>query len=93
MPFSEKFRRWLKGSFDCKKCGREFHTMCFGLGEAICPNCYNGEQPFLYFDDSYWLNRVTAHLLNQRATQKEPHFYDPILIPQTSIPPAIELTE
>jgi hypothetical protein len=93
MPFSEKFRRWLKGSFDCKKCGGEFHTMCFGFGEAICPNCYNGEQPFLFFDNSYWLNRITAHLPNQRTPQTEPPSHDPTLIHPTSIPPAIEITK
>jgi hypothetical protein len=32
--------------------------MCFGFGTAICPGCYQGEQPFVFFDDSYWLNRL-----------------------------------
>ena len=67
--------------------------MCFGFGEAICPNCYNGEQPFLFFDDSYWLNRITAHLLNQRTPQPEPPSHDPTIIHPTSIPPAIEITK
>ena len=92
MPFFEKFRRWLKGSFFCKKCRREFHTMCFGFGEAICPDCYKGEQPFLFFDNSYLLNRITAHLLNQRTTQTDSPSYDPTLIHPTSVPTAIEIT-
>jgi len=59
--------RWLKGSFVCKKCGREFFTMCFGFGTSICPDCYRGEQPFMFFDNGYWLNRITTILLNHRA--------------------------
>jgi len=62
---AESFRKWLKGSFVCRKCNREFYTMCFGFGGAICPDCYDGEQPFLFFDPSYWLNRVTSRLINQ----------------------------
>ena len=46
--------------------------MCFGYGEAICPDCYDGEQSFLSFDNSYWLNRITAHLLNHRYPNGTP---------------------
>jgi len=91
-PF-ERFRRWLKGSFICRKCGGEFHTMCFGFGEAVCPDCYKGEQPFIFFDSSYWLNRVTAHLLNQGAPPSERASYDPELIGPDLMPPAIEVKE
>jgi hypothetical protein len=33
-------RKWLNGNFTCKKCGKEYNTMCFGFGETICPDCY-----------------------------------------------------
>jgi len=62
-----RFRRWLNGSFICRKCGREVCTMCFGYGETICPDCYAGEQPYLFFDDGYWLNRLMARLLSTEA--------------------------
>jgi hypothetical protein len=32
--------------------------MSFGYGEAICPNCYNGEEQFIFFDKNYVLNRI-----------------------------------
>jgi len=57
-------RKWLAGEFVCRKCGRLLHTMSFGFGEAICPDCYDGEQPFLFFDKSYLLNRLLILLLH-----------------------------
>jgi len=41
--------------------------MSFGFGTAICPDCYQGEQPFIFFDNGYWLNRITTILLNHGA--------------------------
>ena len=66
--------------------------MCFGYGEAICPDCYDGEQPFLFFDNSYWLNRIMARLLNHRASRLKPYSPDPILIQRNQIPHEIEVT-
>jgi len=63
----EKFRLWLKGSFVCKSCGREFYVMFFGYGKTICPDCYDGELPFLFFDGGFWLNRITAQLLGMKT--------------------------
>jgi DNA-directed RNA polymerase subunit RPC12/RpoP len=60
---NNKIHRWLSGSFICKKCEREFHTMSFGYGEIICPDCYEGERRFITFDDGFWLNRIVAHKL------------------------------
>lgn len=45
--------------------------MCFGFGDAICPDCYLGEQSFLTFDDSYWLNRIIIRILNLNKHQLE----------------------
>lgn len=59
----ERFRRWLGGNFICQGCGRAFTILTFGFGKGICPDCYSGEQPFLFFDKSYFLNRVLACLL------------------------------
>jgi hypothetical protein len=53
-----KLSKWLTGTFQCMKCGKEFHTMTFGYGEAICPDCYHGEKHFLIYDEKYWLNRL-----------------------------------
>jgi predicted DsbA family dithiol-disulfide isomerase len=44
------------------------HAMFFGFGEIICPECYNGEQQFIFLEEKYWLNRITARLLNQRSS-------------------------
>lgn len=67
----EKYRRWLKGSFVCRKCGGEFRVPCFGYGTCVCPNCFNDEQPFLYFDDSYWLNRIVTRLMHLPMMKEE----------------------
>ena len=91
MPLFRRFHRWLSGNFTCRKCGREFYTMCFGYGEAICPDCYQGEQPFLFFDNTYWLNRITAHLLNHSAPKTPPAADESPLIHQPPTPPPIEM--
>ena len=44
--------------------------MFFGYGETICPNCYEGEQPYIFFEESYWLNRIIARLLNLQSVKK-----------------------
>ena len=66
MSLFGNLRRWLRGSFTCVRCGREFHVMTFGCGTAVCPDCYSGEQPFLFFDDGFWLNRVMMKIMCQR---------------------------
>jgi hypothetical protein len=81
-----KFSRWLSGSFTCMKCGREFNTMTFGYGEAICPDCFQGEQQFLFYDQTYWLNRLTAKLINHKQETPEPEPYDPHLMVQDYMP-------
>jgi hypothetical protein len=65
--------KWLTGTFTCIKCGKEYQTMSFGYGEAICPDCYNGEPSFVFYDKSYWLNRIIAKIPNQGTLIKE-HF-------------------
>jgi hypothetical protein len=86
----EKFHRWLNGSFICKRCGRELYTMSFGFGEAICPDCYSGERQFLFFDDSYLLNRIITLFLKHEAPKSEPPCHEPIII-EAGIQQEIEL--
>ena len=63
----ELLRRWLSGSFTCKKCGKNNHLYAFGFGECICPECYEDEKQFLFFDNSYILNRL-LNMLQKRST-------------------------
>ena len=49
--YLEKIKKWLNGSFICKKCGRNCYLMTFGYGKCICPDCYNGENPFIFYED------------------------------------------
>jgi hypothetical protein len=56
----KNLKRFLKGSFTCIRCGKEFHAVIFGSGKIICPNCYHGEKDFISFDTKYWLNRIMA---------------------------------
>jgi hypothetical protein len=66
-----KLQRWLTGTFTCTKCGKEYQTMSFGYGEAICPDCYHGEPQFLNYDDNYWLNRIITKLVNHKKPTPE----------------------
>jgi len=55
----DKFKRWLRGEFVCIKCGKTWYSFgSFGFGRMICPECYEGEQPWFFPDMSYWLNRL-----------------------------------
>ena len=45
-------RKWLSGEFKCIKCGRICYSLTFGYGKCICPDCYNGETSFIFFEDS-----------------------------------------
>jgi len=53
----KKLDRWLHGRFICRKCGKAYCINGFGFGEAICPDCYEGEDKFLFYDVSFFLNR------------------------------------
>ena len=46
------------------------HMLSFGYGEAICPNCYKGEEEFIFLDKSYWLNRILSSLIKQDKHQQ-----------------------
>lgn len=58
--------RWLRSSWVCTRCGREFHMMCFGYGTCVCPDCYRGEQPLLFPDEAFLLNRLMARIVWRR---------------------------
>jgi len=58
----QRFRSWLSGSFECKKCGGNVYLMSFGYGKTICPRCYEGEKEFIFLDNSYILNRFLSML-------------------------------
>ena len=62
--------KWLGGMFTCVKCHKEVHIMSFGYGEAICPDCYDGEHPFIFYDCSYLLNRIVTRLNNQKESDE-----------------------
>ena len=64
--------------------------MSFGFGEAICPDCYRGERQFLFFDDSYFLNRIITLFLKHEAPESEPPCQEPIII-EDGIQQEIEL--
>ena len=61
----ERLHRWLSGSFNCVKCGKRMYMMTFGYGEAICPDCYNGEKKFIFLDNTFILNRIILRSANK----------------------------
>ena len=54
--------------------------MSFGYGETICPNCYDGENNFIFLDKSYWLNRLLSRNIEQDIPHKKLKDYDEILL-------------
>jgi len=80
IPLFNKVRLWLEGTFTCIRCGRIHHIFIFGFGKSICPDCYQGERSFLFFDQSYWLNRIITRFLNYDPTLPEPLQFDPALM-------------
>jgi len=44
-------RKWINGTFTCIRCGKTFHLMIFGYGKTICPDCYRGGNPWIFFED------------------------------------------
>ena len=61
------------------KCGKTFSIMSFGYGKAICPECYEGEQPFIFLDEDFYLNRVMKNLISKKASHKPAGGSDSIL--------------
>lgn len=64
--YPPKIVRWLNGEVTCTGCGKEYHTMSFGYGIGICPDCYKGEQPIIELDSEYWLNRLVSRLTGRK---------------------------
>jgi hypothetical protein len=58
----KKLHKWLSGSFKCHQCGTEYNLPIFGFGEVICPDCYGGEEHFIFFNSSFFLNRIMMRL-------------------------------
>ena len=58
--------------------------MNFGYGTGICSDCYNNEKNFLFYDESYWLNRLYIKLLIKRVPE-EIKEYDEIILHETII--------
>lgn len=89
----EKLRRWLNGVFICRKCKREFHVIWMGYGEAICSDCYNGEISFIFYDNSFWLNRILSRLSTTRTPQPNTIIHDPIGMDQIDSIPEVEVVK
>ena len=64
-----------------------------GYGEAICPDCYNGETPFIFYDNRYWLNRILTRLSSTRIPQPNTIIHEPTDTDQIDSIPEIELLE
>ena len=73
----ENLHRWLNGVFTCRKCDREFHAFSLGYGDVICPDCYNGETSFIFYDNTFWLNRLLTRLSPTRVFQPDAIVYKP----------------
>ena len=53
--------------------------MSFGYGKAICPDCYDGEQPFIFLDEDFYLNRMMENIISKKASHKPAGDADSIL--------------
>ena len=79
MSMFGNFFRWLSGSFVCVKCGRGVRLFTFGYGATVCPDCYRGEQPFVFFDDRFWMNRFLMRFVGQSGHRLESLYEDSVL--------------
>jgi hypothetical protein len=66
----------------------KYSLQIFGFGEVICPDCYGGEEHFLFFNSSFFLNRIMMRLckydsLPARIPMKSP-YADPALLHEIS---------
>ena len=91
MSTFSNFSRWLSGSFVCVKCGRGVRLFTFGYGATVCPDCYRGEQPFVFFDDRFWMNRVLLRFAGQSGCRLESLYEDSVLDYLTHGEPEIEV--
>jgi len=73
------------------KCGRGVRLFTFGYGAMVCPECYRGEQPFVFFDDRFWMNRVLIRFVGQSGHRLEPLCDDSVLDYPTHGKPEIEV--
>ena len=92
MALFADFFRWLRGSFVCVRCGREFHLSTFGFGRAFCPDCYRGEGDFIFFDDGFWLNRLMMRFMGRGGAGPNAFDVDPALIHEVMGQPEVEVT-
>ena len=58
--------------------------MFFGVGETLCPDCYNGESAFIFPDRGYLLNRLVFTSGKVIEFSKKREDYDDIMIDQLS---------
>ena len=84
----EKLQKWISGNFKCNQCGVEYSLPIFGFGKVNCPDCYKGEEQFLFFNKSFVLNRIMMrsynfNLLPARIPTKSP-YDDPALFHEIS---------
>lgn len=41
--------------------------MSLGFGMAVCPDCYEGEQKFIFINKNYFLNRIILPFFKQEG--------------------------
>jgi hypothetical protein len=88
----KNFRQWIGGNFTCRRCGKAYHSMSFGYGEIICPDCYQGENQFIFLDNSYWLNKFLSRMKRIKASTDEDEL-DNILLDQAVISAELDVFE
>lgn len=58
--FGQRFKKFLRGEFICRVCGKTVFSYTFGYGEVVCPSCFTIDDLDNWFfpDMSYILNRL-----------------------------------
>ncbi|KXB08781.1 hypothetical protein AKJ59_00465 [candidate division MSBL1 archaeon SCGC-AAA385M02] len=46
MNLFQRLKAWLDGEYICINCGKKWYSFSCGTGQMICPECYDGEQPW-----------------------------------------------
>ena len=56
------------------------NLLTFGYGNAICPQCFDGEEKIIFLDNGYLLNRLLSRFIQPRPYHQKIDDYDEILL-------------
>jgi hypothetical protein len=69
------------------------NLLSFGYGNAVCPQCFDGEDQIIFLDNTYWLNRLISRFIQPKPYPKKIDDYDEILLEQAQVSEDMEISQ